>query len=270
MVGSKSVGKSTVLYSFLEKPDTPRETLVLDYSFGRKSNQKQGLEKSICHVWEYGGKLNILKNVLSTVPISGKFYYCIMIDLSKVKRIWNTLETCIQAMTEVFTDSENLPELIILCGKYDLFKNYDSEIKKFICTTIRSVALLHDAHLLFYSSKEPQLARRAKELFYGIGFGNGVLFKERNSNFIKPMVIPRNTDSWEHIGVAKCTLEQVKARHISRIASEPDLLAEATSTTLQRSHPEPVLDSLAALKYDELRNLEFQDISVNEYLRAMH
>lgn len=115
-------GKSSLLYSFLDKNDTPKETLVLEYSFGRKSNQKQGIERTICHVWEYGGKLDILKNVLSSIPIRGKFYYCVMVDISKIKSTWNILETCIQVMKEMYP--EKSPELIIICGKYDLFKNY--------------------------------------------------------------------------------------------------------------------------------------------------
>lgn len=117
-------GKSTLLYSFLDKNDTPKETLVLEYSFGRKSNQKQAIEKTICHIWEYGGKLDILKTVLPSVPIRGKFYYCVMIDISKTRSIWNTLETCVQALNDIYSDVENVPELIIICGKYDLFKNY--------------------------------------------------------------------------------------------------------------------------------------------------
>lgn len=116
-------GKTTLLYYFLDKNDSPRETLVVEYSFGRKSNQKQGIDKTLCHVWEYGGKLETLNNVLLSTPIRGKYFFCIMVDLSKIKCIWETLETCIQTMNDVYS-TENLPELIIICGKYDIFKNY--------------------------------------------------------------------------------------------------------------------------------------------------
>lgn len=111
----------------MDKSDIPRETLLLEYSFGRKSNQKQGLEKTICHVWEYGGKLDLLKNVLSSVPVHANYYYCVMVDISKIKSIWTTLEVCIQAMVETYSDSNRTPELIIICGKYDLFKNYGKD-----------------------------------------------------------------------------------------------------------------------------------------------
>lgn len=69
--------------------------------------------------------------------------------------------------------------------------------------------MLSNAHLMFYSSKEPQLVRRAKDMLLNIGFGNGIPIKEKNTNFTKPLFIPRGTDSWENIGVAPSTVEQV-------------------------------------------------------------
>ncbi|XP_032515235.2 cytoplasmic dynein 2 light intermediate chain 1 isoform X1 [Danaus plexippus] len=268
LVGSKSAGKSHLLYSFLEKSETPRETLVLEYSFGRKSSQKPGMDKTICHVWEYGGKLEMLHSVLISVPIKGKFYFCIMVDLSKIKTIWNVLETCYQAMKENYSDSDYHPELVIIGGKYDIFKNYDSEIKKVISTTMRSFALISNGNLLFYSSKEPQLVRRAKEMFFNMGFGNGVSLKEKNTNYSKPLSISKGQDTWENIGIPQSTLDQIKQRHISRITPEMDINQEVKP--LQRSHPEPILDSLATLKYDELRNMEHFDPALNEYLMLIN
>lgn len=108
----------------MDKTETPRETLVLEYSFGRRSNQKQSIEKTICHIWEYGGKLEALKDVLPSIPVKGSYYFYIMVDLSKIKRVWNTIETCIQAIQDTYSGSENKPEVVIVGGKYDAFKNY--------------------------------------------------------------------------------------------------------------------------------------------------
>ncbi|XP_072939198.1 cytoplasmic dynein 2 light intermediate chain 1 [Epargyreus clarus] len=265
-VGSKSVGKSTLLYSFLDKTDAVRETTVLEYSFGRKSMQKQSLDKIVCHIWEYGGKLEMLKNVLISIPKKGKTFFCIMVDLSKIKNIWNTLETCIQSIAESCKDTPF--EIIILGGKYDIFKNYDSEIKKVICTTIRSVALIFGANVIFYSSKDPQQLRKAKEMLHNIGFGNGIPLKDRHINISKPIVIPKNTDTWESVGVPESNTEQVKMRHISRIQPESGF-SESNKFVLQRTHPEPILDSLMSLKYQELRNLELFEPSMDEYLSYM-
>lgn len=62
---------------------------------------------------------------------------------------------------------------------------------------------------MFYSAKEPQLVKRAKEMLYSIGFGNGYNTKEKNTNFAKPLVIPKGTDSWDSIGVAPSTMDKV-------------------------------------------------------------
>lgn len=78
-----------------------------------------------------------------------------------------------------------------------------------ICTTLRSFALLNHAHLLFYSSKEPQLLRRAKDMLFNIAFGNCIPIKEKNTNYTKPLFIPKDSDTWESIGVAPSTIEQV-------------------------------------------------------------
>lgn len=122
-----------MLNSFLDKNDAPRETLVLEYSFGRKSSQKQGMEKTLCHIWEYGGKLETLNSVLASIPVRGKFFFCIMIDLSKIKTVWETMETCVQTMNDIYSSSESMPELIIIGGKYDNFKNYGELMKSLIC-----------------------------------------------------------------------------------------------------------------------------------------
>ncbi|XP_023935427.1 cytoplasmic dynein 2 light intermediate chain 1 isoform X2 [Bicyclus anynana] len=209
IVGSKSVGKTNLMYSFLEKSDKPRETLVLEYSFGRKSSQKQGIEKTICHVWEYGGKLDMLRKVLDAIPLRGRSFYCVMIDLSKVKTIWNTLEICLQTIKESCINS--MPELLIIGGKYDAFKNYDGNTKKIISTTLRSVSMIYNAHLIFYSNKEPQLMKKAKEMLYNIGFGNGIPLREKNTNSAKPLMIPKGLDNWDSIGVPMSNMEQVSS-----------------------------------------------------------
>ncbi|XP_038214600.1 cytoplasmic dynein 2 light intermediate chain 1 [Zerene cesonia] len=265
IAGDQKVGKSSLVNAFLEKNDNPRETLVMEYSFGRKSSQKPGIDKIICHVWEYGGKIEMLSDVLVSIPIRGSFFFCIMLDLSKIKKIWNTLESCIQAIQKNFSTADSTMEIIIIGGYYDHFKNFDTEIKKMVCTTLRSVALLFNAHLLFYSKKDTHLARKAKDLCYGMGFGNGILLKEKNTNFLKPLMIPRGSDTWENIGFPPCKLDEIKKRYTAKIASERIIKSDC-SEDIQRTHPEPILDTLAALKYEELRCMESFEPSIKDYL----
>ena len=38
-VGNRNVGKTTLIHRFLERQETPKPTLALEYTFGRKTNQ---------------------------------------------------------------------------------------------------------------------------------------------------------------------------------------------------------------------------------------
>ncbi|KAG6464730.1 hypothetical protein O3G_MSEX014692 [Manduca sexta] len=125
-VGSKDVGKSTLINAFMNKTEIPKETLLLEYSFGRKSNSKQHIEKNVYHIWEYGGKLETLNNILLTLPVKGQFFYCIFFDLSKLKRLWETVENCVNALNELRSKSDVESTCIMIGGKYDLFKNYEA------------------------------------------------------------------------------------------------------------------------------------------------
>ena len=38
ILGSRSVGKTTLIHRFLDSQDSPKPTLALEYTFGRKTN----------------------------------------------------------------------------------------------------------------------------------------------------------------------------------------------------------------------------------------
>lgn len=65
-----------------------------------------------------------------------------------------------------------------------------------------------------------------------------------------------------------CVLLQIKLRHLTRFPSDPEVSSEVPASWPQRSHPEPSVDSLAAVKYEELRNLELLDINLDDFLRV--
>lgn len=63
---------------------------------------------------------------------------------------------------------------------------------------------------------------------------------------------------------------QVKIRHVSRIPPAAVSAASNTPTFAQlHAHPEATVDSLVALKYNELRNTESLDISI-DYLLSIN
>ena len=106
-LGSKSVGKTTLIHRFLERDESPKQTLALEYTFGRKTNQN--LVKDVCHLWELGGG-TLYTNLVETPLVAAKLPYTavvIVIDLSKPERIWNTLNTLIASV--------KVEPLLLLC-----------------------------------------------------------------------------------------------------------------------------------------------------------
>lgn len=55
-----------------------------------------------------------------------------------------------------------------------------------------------------------------------MGFGNGVLNKDKNFNFNKPLIIPKGTDSWDNMNGPISTFEQVSLNtYITEIHLSP-------------------------------------------------
>ena len=184
VLGSKSVGKTTLIHRFLDSQDAAKPTLALEYTFGRKTNNN--LAKDVCHIWELGGGTlftKLLETPLSPLKLP-QLNVVLMVDLSKPDELWFTLETLmttlqthldillkspeasehkieekLKLIIEQNTDGEHpdkdlikpfLLPCIILGSKYDEFQNMDPEKKKIICKALRFFAHYHGASLQFY------------------------------------------------------------------------------------------------------------------------
>ena len=82
----------------LERDESPKQTLALEYTFGRKTNQN--LVKDVCHLWELGGG-TMYTNLVETPLVAHQLPHTamvIVIDLSKPEKIWNTLNTLISSV----------------------------------------------------------------------------------------------------------------------------------------------------------------------------
>jgi len=95
ILGSKGVGKTTLIHRFLDSSDAAKATLALEYTFGRKTNNN--LAKDVCHIWELGGGTlftKLLETPLSPLKLP-QLHVVLMIDLSKLEELWFTLETLV-------------------------------------------------------------------------------------------------------------------------------------------------------------------------------
>ena len=156
----------------------------------------------------------------------------LIVDLSKPERMWSTVTSLVSSITEYIASAlkteqaknlkveerlekealgrvgEDHPDiqhvkpfpvpLLILGGMYDVFQDLEPEKKKVICRTLRYLAHMNGASVQFYSSRDPGLVKKARDLLSHHGFntppGKGV-----SQDYNKPLIIPAGSDSFQAI-----------------------------------------------------------------------
>ncbi|XP_055853001.1 cytoplasmic dynein 2 light intermediate chain 1 isoform X2 [Episyrphus balteatus] len=231
ILGSKGVGKSTAINSFFEKEELVRPTLALEYTYGKRTSSTQGIQKQILHVWELGSLEN--SEQLIDVPLrshgANNFAVILFIDLSQPKTLWLDLDNAYKGLKNAYTNLLNETELavfmeksiervgkehsdqsimmdlfpfplIIVGGKYDIFMDFDPELKKHICRCLRSMAHVLGASLLFYSKQIPKLAKTMRDTISHLGYGSPTQpFRSVNIDYNAPLSVWFGSDNWDQI-----------------------------------------------------------------------
>ncbi|XP_074945146.1 cytoplasmic dynein 2 light intermediate chain 1 isoform X3 [Phalacrocorax aristotelis] len=232
-MGNKNGGKTTIILRCLEREETPKPTLALEYTFGRRA-RRHNTPKDIAHFWELGGGTSLLE--LIRIPITSNnirsFAVVLVLDLSKPDELWTTMEKLLQAtrnhVNKILTKLEKTnPEvateikqrmwnslqrdhpdyelvdpfpipLVIIGSKYDIFHDFDSEMRKIISKTLRFASHYYGASLVF-TSKSEALLLKARVLINHLAFGCD---KSRSVSVdhSKPLFIPAGLDSLSQIG----------------------------------------------------------------------
>ncbi|XP_075605244.1 cytoplasmic dynein 2 light intermediate chain 1 isoform X2 [Balearica regulorum gibbericeps] len=232
-MGSKNGGKTTVILRCLEREEIPKPTLALEYTFGRRA-RRHNSPKDVAHFWELGGGTSLLE--LIRIPITSNnirsFAVVLVLDLSKPNELWTTMEKLLQVTRnhvnkilsklektnpEVATEIKqrmrnNLQRdhpdyelvdpfpipLVIIGSKYDIFHEFDSEMRKIISKTLRFVSHYYGASLVF-TSKSEALLLKARVLINHLAFGYDKS-KSVSVDHNKPLFIPSGLDSLSQIG----------------------------------------------------------------------
>ncbi|XP_044284901.1 cytoplasmic dynein 2 light intermediate chain 1, partial [Varanus komodoensis] len=215
------------------RDEIPKPTLALEYTFGRRA-KGHNTPKDIANFWELGGGTSLLD--LIPIPITTAnirtVAIVLVLDLSKPNELWPTMNILLQAtrkhVDRVITKLgqtnpraaadikqkkwNNLPKdhpdhelidpfpvpLVIIGSKYDMFHEFDSEVKKIICKTLRFVSHYYGASLVF-TSKSEALLLKTRTLINHLAFGfdrNKSMSVDQN----KPLFIPAGMDSLSQIG----------------------------------------------------------------------
>lgn len=96
-------GKTSIINNFLDRSETIKPTLALEYSFGRRTGGPgQGLQKQVCNVWELGGLSN--SSSLMNVPMKShgleNFSAVIVLNLLYPDRLWGDLEAALNGLKQ--------------------------------------------------------------------------------------------------------------------------------------------------------------------------
>ncbi|XP_037637594.1 cytoplasmic dynein 2 light intermediate chain 1 isoform X2 [Sebastes umbrosus] len=250
-MGSKAGGKTSILLRCLDRDETSKPTLALEYTFGRRA-RGHNTPKDIAHLWELGGGISLSDLVqIPITPVSIRSLSVILIlDLSKPNALWGTMEKLLQAaqaqlekvssqaqqaqkakpgakhQTPVHSAARVLPKdypdrelispfpvpLLIIGSKYDIFQEFDSDKKKVVSKTLRFVAHYYAASLIFTSIKSESLMSKTKSFFSHLAFG---LDRGKNvsCDSTKPLIIPAGSDSFSQIGSPPASDVDISSLH---------------------------------------------------------
>lgn len=247
----------------------------------------QGAQKNICNVWELGSLIN--SSQLIEVPIRSHglktFAAIIMLDLSQPDRLWTDLECALNGLKQAISKNcspEEVNEMhammkqkigadhvdintldilpfpvMIVGGKYDIFQNIDSEVKKHVCRCLRSIAHTIGAALIFYTSKNAALSKITRDSINNLGFGSpSSPLKTTLADHNKPIVIPFGGDSWEKIGVTPTNSERIGIHYstqIPQVGTEKAVIPDDPAK--DAGFKERVIDELRSQKDEELMRL---------------
>ncbi|XP_078040768.1 cytoplasmic dynein 2 light intermediate chain 1 isoform X1 [Augochlora pura] len=286
IVGSTKVGKTTMIYRFLEKEETPKPTITIDYSFGRKAGKS--LIKNIVHVWEVG---HLTSSLVSAAMTGSSLTHSphhltiiMMLDLSQPENLWSSLEEALSVIrnamkmsyddkmieglktrrlnernTKLEKEVDPFPiKLCIVGGKYDKFKDFDMNKKELVGKTLRAVAHILGAGLYYHSSKDKIMMRKTKDLLAHCGFGTQ-LSGGKCTDFEKPLAVPAGADSFSSIDLQfpqarpSAILDAIKQIYISRVPQ----LSRSNDTILEDpsndpNFNEPIIDRLRAQREEEI------------------
>ncbi|CAI2725916.1 unnamed protein product [Schistosoma spindalis] len=233
--GNKGSGKSTIINRFLEKDETPKSTLALDYTFGRKGAGNYHT-RVVSHIWELGGgiKLSDLIGVVMTPNNILNLHLILVIDLSKPEELWDTVDALLKSASarvdqilnrlhqknitriqNIFSENSRnripsthpdiellnpfpLP-LTFLGTKHDLLMTRDAEQQNLICKTIRFLSHFYGASVYFSSTKEDGIFKRIRAVLNHIAFNRKDITNVQMETG-KPLAIPVGVDSFSNIG----------------------------------------------------------------------
>lgn len=288
-------GKSTLISRFLERDDPIKPTLALDYSFGRRSTHS--FQKLVCNFWELGTVESSEK--LMEIPFRGgkevsTSSIVLVLDLSRPEELWATIEDSITQLREIiqrlakdnyssilevaalrlgetYNDLSTLDvfpiPILIIGSKYDLYLNFDPEMKKQICRCIRSVGHLIGASVIFFSSQMTMHNKVLRDVLNSMGFNTVARpIRATTTDYMGPLLMACGQDSWEKIERPPSSFHDIGSHFNKSLGydgkrkTKKDLPKDPVK---EADFREPAIDEARAQKNEEIlsfmRNAEIRE-----------
>lgn len=226
---------------------------------------------------------------LSTISV------VLVLDLSRPDQLWPTIEETFVQLREIVhrLAKENYPSLLevaalrlgegnpdintldvfpipmlIIGSKYDLYQNFDPEMKKQICRCIRSVAHLVGASILFFSSQMTIHNKVLRDVLNSMGFGTLTkpIRQTTVDYYMGPLLVACGQDSWEKIVSPAKSFLQIGETFNSALNYDQKARAKRDlpkDPTKEADFREPAIDEAKAQKDQEILNfIQNADIRV--------
>lgn len=277
-----------MINNFLDRNEPIRPTLALEYSYARRSSSTSN-EKMVGNIWELGSLAN--SNQLIEVPIKShgleNLSVILMLNLSEPTELLLDLESALNGLKQAISNNYNdgdvrklkekiievgscqdhpdiktleiMPcQMIIVGGKYDLFENLNTEIKRNVVKFLRSISHTLGASLIFYSIKIPSQTKIIRDVFNNLAFGSPLNpIRQEKIDFNEPILIKSFSDTWEKIGVMPSNSERIAFQFSTQIQQNKEKKEhkEISDPSKDLNFAEKAIDDLRAMKDEELLRL---------------
>ncbi|XP_068041967.1 cytoplasmic dynein 2 light intermediate chain 1 isoform X2 [Anomalospiza imberbis] len=206
-MGNKNGGKTTIILRCLEREESPKPTLALEYTFGRRA-RRHNTPKDVAHFWELGGGTSLVE--LIRIPITSynirSFAVVLVLDLSKPNELWTTMENLLQVtrnhVNKILTKLEKTNPEVAAEIKQRMWNNLqrdhpDSALVDPFPIPLVIIGSKYD--IFHFTSKSEALLLKARALINHLAFGYDKS-KSVSVDPSKPLFIPAGLDSMSQIG----------------------------------------------------------------------
>eukprot|EP01006_Ploeotia_vitrea_P008940 TRINITY_DN21160_c0_g1_i1.p2 TRINITY_DN21160_c0_g1~~TRINITY_DN21160_c0_g1_i1.p2 ORF type:complete len:357 (+),score=33.28 TRINITY_DN21160_c0_g1_i1:52-1122(+) len=300
VVGNKGAGKTTLINKFRrEDVPQPKPTTALEYSH---SKREEGKMVKVAHFWELGGgtQLSSLLDVVITPETVHTLLVIIVADLSSPSSVWDSVYfwltrikkrvgECFLKMQqrgsttpgrmiarmqkrfgEKHADTEKVTiigiPMLVVCTKYDVFRKEASEFAKTMARTLRFMAHMYAACLIYLNNKDERDTAKFRALLNNLVFGAPITGNLQQVDHSNPIFVVTGKDTLKDIGPPQgankpsgfqtCGSEEFdKWKAPFETVFPPAEAKEATAEKFNDKDPayaEPRVDDMRSVKNGEL------------------